>query len=240
MTPPARTRAGTVSGIALVALTLATFAGCKVTALAPTEADRNRERVQELEREVVTLRGRVGELESALSTASSWRGPDALDPEILATAPFAESMSFGRFGGFVDLDGDGAADLIRLSLEPVDGRGRAVQVAGRARIEATAVPVGGTPQRIAFIEIEPAEWRERYRTGLFGASYAIELPLERSGGADALDANAPAAPVVVVAELSDGITRRTLRAERVLDPALASGRVSGRPAAPDEIDSGIR
>ncbi|HMN97077.1 MAG TPA: hypothetical protein PKC43_11460 [Phycisphaerales bacterium] len=199
-----------------------------MTALAPTEADRNRERVQELEGEVRTLRGRVGELEAALGLSERLSASAAIDPAVLAAAPFAESIRLGRFGGFEDRDGDGAADLLRLSIEALDGGGRPVQVAGWARVELTCAPLGGAPRRIATLELEPAELRERFRSGLFGASYSIELPVAA--------AHRPEGPCILVVELRDGITGRTMRTEETVDPA----QVLSRPIAPSQRDSVLR
>lgn len=180
--------------------------GCTVTAIKPTEADRNRERVQELEKANAELVQRNQELEAALGAAQRQALPAStkIDPATMASAPFAATLRIGRFSGLVDDSADGAPDLLRLYLEPRDGRDVVVQVAASATVRATQRAADGSDIEIGSAALDPTAWRMAFRSGLMGSFYAVDVPL--SGSMD------PLAPVDVRVELDDAFTGRRLEA----------------------------
>jgi len=194
--------------------------GCTMTAVPPTAADRNRERVIELENEVDLLNGRVAELEAALRAAeletalraagqASIRADGQPMPaDVLATAPFAVRLDLGRFGGLIDADSDDRPDGVRLYLQPRDGRGEVVQVAGRATVDAVWLDEEGNATALGRAELDPAQWREAFRSGFMGTHYTVELPFT-SG----LLPPGAGGSVIVRVSLSDGLTGRELAAE---------------------------
>lgn len=185
---------------------------CTVTAIPPTTADRNREQVVKLENEVDQLRRRTQELESALAAADG-KGllrldGQPLDPAVLAAAPLATSLELGRFGGPVDTDGDGAPDLLRLYLRPLDGRGETVQVAGSASVEVLWLDGAGVSRSVGALRLDPAAWRDSLRSGFMGTHYTVEVPLDIPTGADTRGGS-----MIARISVRDGLTGRTLATE---------------------------
>jgi hypothetical protein len=213
---PARRDTGTARPPAsrawrLAALALLGTSGCTVTAVAPTAADRNRERVIELEDEVDRLTRRMTELESALGVAlKAPLRPDGqrIAEDILAAAPLAVTMDIGRFSGLIDGDSDGLPEAVRLHLQPRDGRGEVVQVAGRATLEALWVDEPGMSRALGRAELDPEQWRNAYRSGFMGTHYTLELPFE----VGVLEPEAGGS-ILVRVSVADGLTGRTLAAE---------------------------
>ncbi|MFO0873616.1 MAG: hypothetical protein U0575_06545 [Phycisphaerales bacterium] len=182
-------------------------AGCTVTAMKPTEADRNRELVQQLQKEVSQLERRNAELESALGAARRQALPAAatIDAETMAAAPFAATLRIGRFSGLVDESKDGKPDLLRLYLEPRDGQDRTVQVAGRAVVTVVQRQSDGSELEVGSAALDPAAWRRAFVSGFMGSYYSVDVPLSAT-----ID---PRSPVLVRAALDDAFTGRTLRTE---------------------------
>lgn len=180
--------------------------GCTVTAIKPTEADRNRERVQALEKENAALVLRNLELEAALGAAQRQALPGAatIDPATMASAPFAATLRIGRFSGIVDDSEDGRPDLVRLYLEPRDGRDLVIQVAARATVRVVQRAPDGGDVKIGSAVLDSTEWRAAFRSGLMGSFYAVDVPL--SGSID------PTSPVDVRVALDDAFTGRRLEA----------------------------
>ena len=198
------------------AILLATLplVACTVTAVPPTEADRNREKVIELERQVAQLQGRIAGLEAALAAADA-RAPTRTDgtpvaAEVLATAPFATTLRIGRFSGVATEPSVGR--VLRLYLEPLDARGESVQVAGSATIEVLWIDPAGVSHQVAAQTLDPAAWRERFRSGFMGRHYTVEVPL----AASALPAPTQGSLLARVG-VNDGLTGRTLSAESLFE-----------------------
>lgn len=192
---------------------LSLLAGCSVTAVAPTAADRNRERVLELENEIAALTRRNAELETALAAAQH-AAPTRIDgaavpADALAAAPLATTLRFGRFGGVIDGERDGRPDRVRIYLELLDGRDRAVQVAGRAVVEAILVDPAGGARSLGVVELNPAAWQDAFRTGFLGTHYSVEIPFTWSPEL--------VGSVLVRATVDDAVTGRQLRAEQLYE-----------------------
>lgn len=163
----------------------------------------------ELENEVSSLTRRIAELETALATAHR-AAPTRVDgapvpAEALAAAPLATTLRFGRFGGVVDGNRDGRLDRVRVYLELLDGRERAVQVAGSAVVEAILVDAAGGSRSLGIAELGPVAWQEAFRSGFLGTHYSVEIPIEWSPELSG--------SVLVRATVDDALTGRQLQAE---------------------------
>ena len=136
-----------------------------------------------LRREREVLRDRIAALELELAEARA-KAAVSGSPEADAVAratPEAAKVTIARLARLEDADGDGVADRVTLRIEPVDGRGRFVQVAGTiaARVE---VVRGDAPTReLGRVTLDPAQVRDAYRAGLGGAAYAVEVPVDGAG-----------------------------------------------------------
>lgn len=190
-------------------------ASCTVTALPPTEADRNREKVVELEREVARLERRTADLESALA-AARLQAPTRIDgtpvpSEVLAEAPFAIALRIGRFSGVV---ADGSTGrMLRLYLQPLDARDDVVQVAGSAVVEVLWIDEAGGSHPVAREAFDPAAWRERFRSGFMGRHYTVEVPLGEVPREVVDGAPQGRGSLLARVRLTDGLTGRELLAE---------------------------
>lgn len=201
-------------GVVAAWATLLSLGACTVTAVPPTEADRNREKVVELENEVATLQRRVTELETALAAAER-QAPSRVDgtpvpSEVLATAPFATALRVGRFSGVVEESARGR--LLRLYLEPVGARGDVVQVAGSATIEVLWIDPAGVSHQVAREALDPAAWRDRFRSGFMGRHYTVEVPLAGPGLP-----SQPQGSLLARVAVEDGLTGRSLSTESLFD-----------------------
>ena len=175
--------------------------GCRGTVLKPTPADRLREQVQSLEIEVDRLSMRNQELETALAEATAATSTRSIDPEAAAAQPHLVRIGIGSASGIrLETCETGAATIsgtLTVYLEPVDGRGRFLQVNGRASIQASMPIEGGEPIRIGERSFSPIEVRDAWRSGFMGTHYTFEVPVAVPAGALASTAD-PQASVLVV------------------------------------------
>lgn len=177
------------------------------------ENDRLRRRIMELESQTGTLQGERDEL------AVKLREIPATDliaaGEALEALPICTGIVLASESGFEPFDPAKPATGVIVSVRPLDGRGRFVQVAGTLTVEALLMPgsIGsgsGDVVRLAAATLEPLQLREAYRDGFGGARYVVELPLETP-----LDRSAHPA-LVLRAQLADALGRRVHQAERIL------------------------
>ncbi len=191
-------RVAPIMGLVLVA---AALAGCRGTVLKPTPADRLREQVQSLEIEVDRLSMRNRELEAALAAATAETAAGSIDPEAAAAQARLVRIGVGSASGIrLETCETGAATIsgtLTVYLEPVDGRGRFLQVNGRASIQASMPVEGGEPITLGARSFSPIEVRDAWRSGFMGTHYTFEIPVEVPAGALASTAD-PQASVLVV------------------------------------------
>ncbi|TVQ33113.1 MAG: hypothetical protein EA376_03400 [Phycisphaeraceae bacterium] len=188
------------------------------------ENDRLRARVLELETSVLEataerdeLRARVSELRRAATIAV-----DPVESDTLDALPRCAGLQIGRLTGVSRRRATEEIIPLDVYLVPYDGRRRFVQVAGRLTVEALLLPAPGEQEssiRLASAELDPAELRDAYRSGLTGAFYVVNLELPT-------DADYLTGSLLVRAELFDGVTGSIHRAERVI-PADRYGEYSG-------------
>lgn len=171
------------------------------------ENDVLRARVLELETELTTLEKRITELEAELNAAAT---PDAIPPEIIANTPHVTGISIGRLSHLRDIDEDGTPDKLIVYINPTDGRGRFVQLAGRLSVHAALLPARAEARTIGRRLLAPAEVRAAYRSGITGTHYTIEVPVSLPEDADEF------AECDVRATYDDGHTGKRFEAHRAI------------------------
>jgi hypothetical protein len=169
------------------------------------ENDVLRAQVIDLEDEVTALERRNSELEAELARMAG--DPASLPAEIRANIPNLVELSIGRLSHSVDPDGDGRADVLRVYVHPIDGRGRFIQLVGMVRVHAALLPGEGEPIRIGQETFSPDAVRDAYRSGFTGTHYTFELPIELPDGNDVAEAT-------VRIEHVDGRTGKRYEAQR--------------------------
>jgi hypothetical protein len=148
-----------------------------------TEADALRERVMLLEREVAQLERENAELRAELRQMA--RREQRVDEDVLTATPRVTSINIGRLSHARDTLGDGVPDILRLYINPLDGRGRFVALTGPLRVHAAILPERTEAITLGRIELDPEAVRDRYRSGITGTHYTIELPIDWPGDVDA-------------------------------------------------------
>jgi hypothetical protein len=184
-----------------IAAVLPLIAGCRATVLKPTPADALREQVQSLEIEVDRLALRNRELEASLAKALSEAPAHSIDAEAFAVQPHLARLGVGSASGIriagPSKDGSPIPGNLTIYVEPVDGRGRFLQVTGRISIQASMPIEGAEPIRLGERSFSPAEVRDAWRGGFMGSHYTFEVPVELPA-ASLADRSDPQASVLVV------------------------------------------
>ena len=128
-----------------------------------------------LAREIDAFEDRVRLLDSELSTLRKDRQGDAPLPD--AIPPVLSALKFARYTGPIDTDDDGADDRVVMYIQPVDQLGRMRVTAGRLNVQAVSLRAATPPRVVADRTYEPREFDDRWRTGLTGDHYSIDLDL---------------------------------------------------------------
>lgn len=151
--------------IAMGAVLLAGFSGsggCKGKMLTPNEHDPLRREIAAKDEEIRALKAQVGELQTELATARGSTAPAVDTPAIAGI----------RIGRQTGIDPD-HPEILRVWLEPFDGRQRFIQFAGTVTITADWAEGGGHAEA----SFTPAQVRDAWRNGFLGAAYAFAVPL---------------------------------------------------------------
>jgi len=169
-----------------------------------------RERVAELEAQLLAARDRIDNLERRISGGVTPNVPGVAPSDV----PQASELSFGRFLGLVDDDEDGVADVARVYLIVRDQFGRVMPVAGSVRVRVVVIPSQGEPRTLGMLELVGEAFAETYRQGLTGAHYTLRVPIAAPGELGPND------ELVVRALVTDAATGRTLTASKTMSPEL--------------------
>lgn len=176
-----------------------------------SEADELRQRLEEARRELASVRAERDEALATLAEAERVRLATGgeLSAEVAAALPRCAGVEIDRLSGPTP-----AFDAVEVYVRPFDGRRRFVQVVGRLRVRADAVPSAGSesampPRMLGQAELGPGELREAYRSSVMGTHYAVRVPVE--AGAWPTEGS-----VAVSVELLDALSGRVHRAESLI------------------------
>jgi len=159
--------------------------GCSsARVMMPTDNDGLRREVQALREQVSALEAQRAELQQQLAAATT---PIAevgtLDAQVAEATPrlvslVVEGASHFRAGG--SASGTSTCEAV-IYIKPTDGRGRFMQIVGRARASAFQLHADGRVASLGAAEWGPIEVRDAWRDGIFGAHYTLRLPLAAEG-----------------------------------------------------------
>jgi hypothetical protein len=94
-----------------------------------------------------------------------------------AETPMLTAISFERYSGAVDTDGDKVDDQVCIYVKTQDQHGRMLLSAGKAVLQVVHIPSEGEPLILAKRHYDPRQWHEAYRSGLLGSYHSLELNL---------------------------------------------------------------
>jgi hypothetical protein len=128
-----------------------------------------------LHRQIEGLDARTRELEASLNADVTGSSPElaAIDTPQVAT------LSISSMSGFEPGDTPGTT-VLEVHVQASDGRQRPIQLIGPLEAQILRPVPGGTPQVLADITLNPAEVRDAWRGGMFGATYLMPVLLSTS------------------------------------------------------------
>jgi hypothetical protein len=185
---------------------------CRSPGRVAAENERLRFEVLELQSQVTSLQRLNQELRTELRRAADL--PEELPEDVRAAIPHVTGFSISRLSFARDTNRDGAPDEIILYLNPVDGRGRFVQMVGPLTAIAALVPAEADATTIGRITLTPADLRDAYRAGFTGTHYTIHLPIQITAEA------AQDQSVFVRVSYTDARSGQTFTADRTISLQL--------------------
>ncbi|QQS10292.1 MAG: hypothetical protein IPK69_06635 [Phycisphaerales bacterium] len=168
-------------------------------------------RIESLENQVAEQNAKIGEL--------TRQGQSPLPEDVLAALPRCAKVEIDSFSGFTPAQRTIPATGATVLVNPVDGRGRFVQVAGTLLVEAFVIPLGSSADSDNTIRasttLGPAQIRDAYRSGLGSTGYEIDLTFDTP-----IDPIARAGSTLLVrVEFLDAMTGEVHKAQRLIDHA---------------------
>ena len=94
-----------------------------------------------------------------------------------ALLPKVTQIDIGRFSGWIDTDGDGRVDTLRLYVRLLDQRGRFLVSVGRATVQTVSILSGQPPRVPIEVSFPPKAFDGFYRSGPTGSHYTLEVPV---------------------------------------------------------------
>ena len=193
--------------------------GCSATLVPPDGLTDARVQAVELQRRVNELEGSTAELQAQLAAAQEQlaqaNAVGATDREVAEATPRMVTLVFA--GGSAEWApvpaAAGASDgcepsrhaLVRVAVEPRDGLGRVLQVAGRCEVTVAIVDPAGKVFELGHRAIAPGELRAAWRAAFMGTHYSLEIPVVVPASAP------PKVAWTVAVSCTDGWTRQTFR-----------------------------
>ena len=191
--------------------------GCSATLVPPDGLTDARVQAVELQRRVKELEGTTAELQAQLAAAQEQlaqaNAVGAADREVAEATPRMVTLAFA--GGSADwstvpADAPGGAEpgrhaLVRVAVEPRDGLGRVLQVAGRCEVTVAIVDPAGKVIELGHRAVAPGELRAAWRAAFMGTHYSLEIPVVVPASAP------PKVAWTVAVSCTDGWTRQTFR-----------------------------
>lgn len=217
--------------VAFVALTAITFAllfgpsACTIGGTSSTAAENDRLRRESLDQQatIKKLSGDIAELKTKIDELARLR-EQPIPTEVLAAVPRTQSVTISSLTRPIRA-ADGLLTGIETDFEPLDGRGRFLQVAGTVTI---TVHTPASPKaELGTLTLNPAQLRDAFRSGLTGSYYTGTVPIDHSAYAAA---GSPASLLVHIS-LTDGLSGNAFTSERVIrahrsDPDAPSAAAS--------------
>jgi hypothetical protein len=193
--------------------------GCSATLVPPDGLTDARVQAVELQRRVKELEGSTAELQAQLAAAQEQlaqaNAVGATDREVAEATPRMVALAFA--GGSAEwapvpaaaVVSDGCEPsrhaLVRVAVEPRDGLGRVLQVAGRCEVTVAIVDPAGKVFELGHRAIAPGELRAAWRAAFMGTHYSLEIPVLVPASAP------PKVAWTVAVSCTDGWTRQTFR-----------------------------
>ena len=193
--------------------------GCSATLVPPDGLTDARVQAVELQRRVKELEGTTAELQAQLAAAQEQlaqaNAVGATDREVAEATPRMVALAFA--GGSAEWAPVPAAAvtsggcepsrhaLVRVAVEPRDGLGRVLQVAGRCEVTVAIVDPAGKVFELGHRAIAPGELRAAWRAAFMGTHYSLEIPVLVPASAP------PKVAWTVAVSCTDGWTRQTFR-----------------------------
>ena len=193
--------------------------GCSATLVPPDGLTDARVQAVELQRRVKELEGSTAELQAQLAAAQEQlaqaNAVGATDREVAEATPRMVALAFA--GGSAEwapvpaaaVASDGCEPsrhaLVRVAVEPRDGLGRVLQVAGRCEVTVAIVDPAGKVFELGHRAIAPGELRAAWRAAFMGTHYSLEIPVLVPASAP------PKVAWTVAVSCTDGWTRQTFR-----------------------------
>ncbi|MEY4941951.1 MAG: hypothetical protein RL254_132 [Planctomycetota bacterium] len=193
--------------------------GCSATLVPPDGLTDARVQAVELQRRVKELEGSTAELQAQLAAAQEQLAQanaiGATDREVAEATPRMVALAFA--GGSAEwapvpaaaVASDGCEPsrhaLVRVAVEPRDGLGRVLQVAGRCEVTVAIVDPAGKVFELGHRAIAPGELRAAWRAAFMGTHYSLEIPVLVPASAP------PKVAWTVAVSCTDGWTRQTFR-----------------------------
>ncbi len=193
--------------------------GCSATLVPPDGLTDARVQAVELQRRVKELEGSTAELQAQLAAAQEQlaqaNAVGATDREVAEATPRMVTLAFA--GGSAEwaaapaaaevpgADESGRHALVRVAVEPRDGLGRVLQVAGRCEVTVAIVDPAGKVFELGHRAIAPGELRAAWRAAFMGTHYSLEIPVLVPASAP------PKVAWTVAVSCTDGWTRQTFR-----------------------------
>jgi len=174
------------------------LAGCR-NAVMERSLDAVRAERLALRQQVADLEGRNRELEISLAAALTGDPRQDIPDGGAIDLPRMTALQIHRYSRLV-IESD-ASGILEIWLDPRDGRGRFIQMAGPLSLHLAVVTPGGDLETLLRQDLSAAEVRDAYRSFVTGTHYAFVLPVA--------DLPQPPGAVMLVAEHFDDFTGGT-------------------------------
>jgi len=200
--------------VLVAALCGVTTIGCSsARVMVPSDNDGLRREVQALREQVSALQAQRAELQQQLAAATKpIAEAGSVDAQVAEATPQLVSLSVESGSHYLSsgsASGHSTCEAV-IYIKPADGRGRFMQIVGRARASAFQLHADGRVVSLGTAQWDPIEVRDAWRDGIFGAHYTLRLPLAAEGW------SCGAGPVTVRVEFISQPDGRTLSGQREL------------------------
>ena len=170
---------GAVASASLMAMAALTISGCRNADMERALDDARSDRL-DLRTEVSDLVRRNNELATSLAMAEATlrEGPArATGRAVAADLPRIADIRIGRYTRLTA--GRDRGILLQAWIEPRDGRGRFLQMAGTLSLHLVHIPPDRNAVTLLRVQFSADEVRDAYRSFLTGTHYAFEQPIEQ-------------------------------------------------------------